>query len=177
MVVARTKGHITPSDYHCSKSLAKHMRKTTPRVTINACFDDVIEACADIPRQDNGTWITDEMIEAYKDMHRAGHAHSIEVWQGNNLVGGLYGIAVGKVFCGESMFSFTTNSSKVAFHVLVNHMKKINANFIDCQMLTPHLKSLGCCEVSRDVFLRMLNSDKHASLPSEHWARQELVLN
>ena len=171
------RGVLKIDDYHCSKSLTKHIRKTALKVTLNRCFDDVIEACANIPRQDDGTWITENMIQAYKDMHKAGYAHSVEVWQQDRLVGGLYGIGVGKVFCGESMFSFATNGSKVAFHALVKHMSKVNANFIDCQMLTPHLKSLGCSEVKRDIFLNMLNSDKDAAVPSEHWTKQELVLN
>ena len=168
------RGILFVEDYHCSKSLTKYIRKTCPEVTLNKCFDKVIEACAHIPRRDDGTWITQEMIRAYKDLHRAGFAHSIEVWLQGVLVGGLYGVSVGNVFCGESMFSFETNGSKIAFHALVRHMQQINAAFIDCQMLTPHLQSLGCVEVSRDEFLGLLESNKSTGNLQQHWQTQRL---
>lgn len=170
------RGILPLDEYHCSKSLAKYMRKAPVRVTINHCFNDVVEACANVPRRDDGTWITDTMINAYKMLHNAGHAHSFEVWDDYTLVGGLYGVAVGKVFCGESMFSLQPNASKVAFHALVDHMKKAGSRFIDCQMQTPHLKRLGCTEVPREIFLTLLEFDRDIVLPQTHWQKQTLDL-
>lgn len=168
------RGVLLLEDYRCSKSLAKFMRKAPLTVTLNQAFDQVIETCAQIPRTDDGTWITQTMILAYKALHKDGHAHSVEVWDQNTLVGGLYGIGVGSVFCGESMFSLQPNGSKVAFHHLVEHMRTTGGRFIDCQMLTPHLQSLGCCEVPRETFLGLLNRDKTVNVPDDHWQPKTL---
>ncbi|MBU2877194.1 leucyl/phenylalanyl-tRNA--protein transferase [Aliiglaciecola lipolytica] len=152
------RGVVFTEKYKSSKSLLKHIRKTNPKVTVNERFNDVIDACSNAPRKDSGTWITAHMINAYKALHKAGYAHSIEVWNDKQLIGGLYGVFVNNVFCGESMFSLQTNASKVAFHYLVNLMRTNSVELIDCQMQNPHLATLGCEEIPRATFLRLLSS-------------------
>ena len=171
------RGILPLEDFKCSKSLKKFARNCDYQITINHAFDQVIDICADIPRNDSGTWITDEMINAYKNLHRLGHAHSIEVWNEDILVGGLYGIIVGKVFCGESMFHKATNASKLAMLSLVELLKSQAAQFIDCQMQNPHLASLGCIEVSRSTFLTMLAEQSQQSFDANMWRPQTLNLN
>ncbi|MEO9946282.1 leucyl/phenylalanyl-tRNA--protein transferase [Paraglaciecola sp.] len=162
---------ILPLDkFNCSKSLAKFARNCGYAVSVNKSFNEVIDTCATTPRNDSGTWITQQMINAYKLLHAEGHAHSIEVWdQQQNLVGGLYGVLVGKVFCGESMFHRATNASKLAFMNLVKLLQKNHCNFIDCQMQNPHLKSLGCIEVPRREFLKQLEKDSKERIHESEW--------
>ena len=148
----------------------------TITITINNAFDQVIDICATIPRNDSGTWITDDMVNAYKNLHKLGHAHSVEVWSEDILVGGLYGIIVGKVFCGESMFHKVTNASKIAMLSLVKLLKSQDAEFIDCQMQNPHLASLGCIEVTRARFLTMLQQQSQQSFKKDVWQPQTLNL-
>jgi leucyl/phenylalanyl-tRNA--protein transferase len=120
----------------------------------------------------NKTWITDDMLQAYVRMHDAGHAHSIEVWHEQIMVGGLYGVSVGGVFCGESMFHSKTDASKIAFLALVRHMQAFDMGFIDCQMETPHLASLGCKTIARDEFITRLKEQKGRQFPSDVWRPQ-----
>lgn len=168
---------ILPLDcFKCSKSLKKFARNCDYKITINSAFDQVIDYCATIPRDDSGTWITDDMINAYKNLHRLGHAHSVEVWSEDILVGGLYGMIVGKVFCGESMFHKATNASKIAMLSLVEYLKSQSAEFIDCQMKNPHLASLGCIEVPRTQFLTMLGDQSQQSFNNHVWQSQTLNL-
>jgi leucyl/phenylalanyl-tRNA--protein transferase len=122
------------------------------RVTSDLAFDAVIRLCSDT-RSEEGTWILPEMQSVYRDLHRLGHAHSIEVWQGDQLVGGLYGLQLGKVFFGESMFALVSNASKVALYHLSQQLAEQGYVMIDCQFSTDHLRSLGAIEVSRQVFL------------------------
>jgi leucyl/phenylalanyl-tRNA--protein transferase len=126
-------------------------------VTINQNFSAVIRNCQKIvrPGQD-GTWISEQMISAYEKLHELGHAMSVEVWQDEVLVGGLYGVDLGHVFCGESMFSRVSNASKVAFVSLVNHLKSNQYQLLDCQVYNEHLASLGCREINRDDFMKVL---------------------
>ncbi|MGJ8680721.1 leucyl/phenylalanyl-tRNA--protein transferase [Paraglaciecola sp.] len=163
------RGIVRIDQYKASKSLRKFARKCDYKISVNLAFEEVIDSCAYIPRNDSGTWITDDMIQAYITLHRTGHAHSIEVWDDAELVGGLYGVVVGKVFCGESMFHQATNASKLAFSHLVQLLKFNGANFIDCQMQNPHLASLGCIEVSRDYFLDQLKSQQEDDFPDYLW--------
>lgn len=143
-----------------SKSMRKIINRNQFQVTFNQNFEEVIVNCQKINRSgQNGTWITKEMIEAYCKLHEQGFAKSVEVWQNKELVGGLYGIDLGHVFCGESMFSKVSNASKVAFISLVNHLKSENYRLLDCQVYNEHLESLGCREISRDDFMRMLKKD------------------
>jgi leucyl/phenylalanyl-tRNA--protein transferase len=148
---------LTPEELKVSRSLSQVIKKGVFSVTMDTAFDRVIRNCAEINRKgQHGTWITEEMIGAYIHLHCAGYAHSVESWDSGELVGGLYGIALGKAFFGESMFAIKSNASKVAFVTLVEYLKKLNFSFIDCQVTTEHLKSLGAKEVERKKFLQML---------------------
>jgi len=147
------------NDFKLSRSLKKSIKKFEYKFDTN--FKEVIKQCQATPRNDqNGTWINDEIIEAYSTLHNMGIVHSIESYQNNKLVGGLYGIVVGGVFCGESMFSHITDASKSAFAILVKHLKKWGYDFIDCQVPTNHLKSLGAKEVAKEYFLNKLEKAK-----------------
>ena len=139
-----------------SKSMRNILNRNVFKVTFNQNFRDVISNCQNIKR--NGTWITNDMIEAYCKHNELGIAKSVEVWQNDELVGGLYGVDLGHVFCGESMFSKVSNASKVAFIALVNQLKKENYKLLDCQVYNPHLESLGCREIDREEFMRILKS-------------------
>jgi leucyl/phenylalanyl-tRNA--protein transferase len=144
-------------DLIVSKSMRNILNRDQFRVTFNQNFRDVISHCQKVKRDgQNGTWITNDMIEAYCDLHELGQAKSVEVWQDETLVGGLYGVDLGHVFCGESMFSLVSNASKVAFIALVNHLKKENYKLLDCQVYNPHLESLGCREIPREEFMQIL---------------------
>jgi leucyl/phenylalanyl-tRNA--protein transferase len=141
-----------------SKSMRNILNRDIFTVTFNQNFRDVISNCQKVKRDgQNGTWITNEMTEAYCKLHDLGIAKSVEVWQNEELVGGLYGIDMGHVFCGESMFSTVSNASKVAFIALVNHLKKENYELLDCQVHNPHLESLGCREIDREEFMKILS--------------------
>ena len=141
-----------------SKSMRNILNRNTFTVTFNQNFRDVISNCQKIKRDgQTGTWISNDMIEAYCVLHELGIAKSVEVWQDDELVGGLYGIDLGHVFCGESMFSTVSNASKVAFIALVNQLKAANYKLLDCQVYNPHLESLGCREISRDAFMKILS--------------------
>ena len=142
-----------------SKSMRNILNRNIFEVTFNENFREVISNCQKIKRQrQNGTWITQDMIEAYCKLNELGIAKSVEVWQNEELVGGLYGIDLGHIFCGESMFSKVSNASKVAFIALVNQLKKNNYNLLDCQVYNEHLESLGCCEIDRTDFMEILKS-------------------
>jgi len=144
-----------------SKSMRNIIKKNTFRVTFNQNFRDVIFNCKKISRVgQDGTWITDEMLQAYCVLHEKGLAKSVEVWQSNELVGGLYGIDLGHIFCGESMFSKVSNASKVAFIYLANHLKENNYRILDCQVYNDHLASLGCVEIKREKFMNILKNLK-----------------
>lgn len=142
-----------------SKSMRNILNRNLFKVTFNENFREVISNCQKIKRNgQNGTWITNDMIEAYCKLNELDIAKSVEVWQNNELVGGLYGIDLGHIFCGESMFSKVSNASKVAFISLVNQLKKDNYQLLDCQVYNEHLESLGCREINRDVFMNILKS-------------------
>ncbi len=142
-------------DFKLSRSLKKSMKKFQYKFDSN--FIEVMKLCSSVKRENqNGTWIQDEIIEAYSVLHDMDIAHSIESYQDGELVGGLYGVVVGKVFCGESMFSLVNDASKSAYAMLVKHLKFWGYDFIDCQVPTEHLKSLGAKEVAREYFLDRL---------------------
>lgn len=154
---------LFPSDIHISRSLAKRLRRGDFHFSFDRCFEDVVAACA-APRQYSpGTWITDDMAEAYAALHDLGVAHSLEVWQGDVLVGGLYGVSLGKLFFGESMFSRVTDASKAAFVALAKQCEAWNFALIDCQIANPHLSSMGATDISRHEFVDYLN--KYADMP------------
>ena len=150
---------LYPQKIRISKSMKKIMREGKFKLTINQCFDEVIDQCAYISRKDqDGTWITKAMKEAYKKLHEEGDCISYEVWEDNNLVGGLYGVDLGHVFCGESMFSKVSNASKFALVRLANDLAEKKYSLIDCQLHTEHLLSLGAEEISREEYLKILKS-------------------
>ena len=147
-------------EFVVSKSMRNIINRNVFKVTFNQDFKSVISNCSQVKRNgQNGTWISDEMIDAYCNLHEMGIAKSVEVWQNNELVGGLYGIDLGHVFCGESMFSTVSNASKMAFIALVNYLKENNYKLLDCQVYNDHLDSLGCVEISRDDFMSILKSE------------------
>jgi|TARA_B110000879_G_scaffold196464_1_gene266175 leucyl/phenylalanyl-tRNA--protein transferase len=148
---------LFPEDLRVSKSLRKTLNKSLYTVTLDEAFAEVIDCCAQ-PRGDSpGTWITDEMQTAYTQLFEAGHAHSVEVWREGDLVGGLYGVALGQLFFGESMFSFESNASKIALVKLVKQLQEWNYKLIDCQVSSEHLESLGAIEISREQFRLQLH--------------------
>ena len=142
-----------------SKSMRNILNRNSFKVTFNQNFRAVISNCQKIKRNgQNGTWITNDMIEAYCVLNEMGIAKSVEIWQNEELVGGLYGIDLGHLFCGESMFSKVSNASKVAFIALVNQLKHNNYKLLDCQVYNEHLESLGCREIERTDFMEILNN-------------------
>lgn len=150
---------LFPDKLHISKSMKPLLNKNKFKVTFNQAFEQVILACATSKRDNqNGTWLTDEMISAYRTLHGRGIAQSVEAWENNKLVGGLYGIFLKEfgVFCGESMFTRKSNASKFAFIKMVEHFKTQGLKLIDCQVYTPHLESLGAELIEREVFLSYL---------------------
>ena len=151
---------LFPEKFKISKSFQKTLNNEKFKITFNQNFAEVIKNCASVPRKGQpGTWITEEMQEAYNRLHRIGRAVSIEVWEDETLVGGLYGVDLPerKVFCGESMFSLVSDASKVAFYYLSENVKSKNYKFIDCQIYNEHLESLGAEEMGRDEFLTLLS--------------------
>lgn len=143
---------LFPGELKISRSLRKTLKKANYTIRADSAFGQVVQACAAPRKQRPGTWIHDEMIAAYTALHEMGMAHSIETWMEDELVGGLYGVAQGKMFFGESMFSRTTDASKVAFVHLVGYLERRGFKMIDCQMKTAHLASFGAREISRKEF-------------------------
>ena len=147
---------LFPERLHVSRSLRKSLRRQTCHVTFDTAFEEVIRHCAVTPRTgQDGTWITNEMLHAYCELHRQGHAHSVEVWHGDELAGGLYGVAIGDAFYGDAMFSHRRDASKIALVKLVDKLAAAGFLFIDCQVVTDHLLSLGAETVDRTAFLRI----------------------
>ena len=148
---------LRPRALCVNRSLRKVLRRGRFTVRMDTAFDAVIRACARVPREgQDGTWITPEMIDAYSELHTMGHAHSVEAWEGEDLVGGLYGVSVGAIFCGESMFARESDASKVAFVYLVRQLEDWGFQLIDCQVYTEHLERFGAEEVRRTSFLDAL---------------------
>ncbi|MBZ9557376.1 MULTISPECIES: leucyl/phenylalanyl-tRNA--protein transferase [unclassified Modicisalibacter] len=156
---------LFPDEVRIRRSLAKRLRNGGFRVTRDQCFAAVIAACAETRAE--GTWITPPMQAAYRRLHDLGHAHSVEVWRGEHLVGGLYGVALGRAFFGESMFSRESDASKVALVHLARHLADQGGGLIDCQMHTAHLASLGARDIARRAFIDYL--DQYAALPADPW--------
>lgn len=151
---------ILPENLKISKSMRQTLRSNKFKITVDQAFKEVIENCAKINRKDqDGTWITADMIHAYSELNKVNYAHSIEVWYDNELVGGLYGIYINQVFCGESMFSTVSDASKAALIYLITHFK---LKFVDCQFHTPHLASMGGTSISQHEYLSIL-TEQHAS--------------
>ena len=153
----RRRAVLVFDELHVGRSLRKAAERSSFSFTIDRSFDRVIAACASAPRpEQDGTWIEPAIVAAYSDLHRAGDAHSVEVWDGEELAGGLYGIDSGGVFTGESMFHHRPNASKLALLRLINHLRERGATWLDCQVMTPHMAALGAREITRARFLDML---------------------
>lgn len=159
---------LKPRDIHISRSMRKAIRKQHYCITFDKAFGEVIELCSSSRDRVGNTWITDEMKHAYTALHQQGIAHSLEVWREGTLVGGLYGLAIGKLFFGESMFSLEANTSKVAYIALAKQLEHWQYALIDCQVQNDHLNSLGASEISRAEFLEYikLNVDED---PGHEW--------
>ena len=148
---------LEPSALVVSRSLRKAIRRAPYRVTLDTAFGEVIRACAKVPRPgQDGTWITRDMIRAYDRLHELGYAHSVEAWRGDELVGGLYGVSLGRAFFGESMFARADDASKIAFVALVEQLERWDIELIDCQVHTEHLERFGAVEWPRERFLAAL---------------------
>ncbi len=155
---------LYPNKLRVSKSMKKIIKQNLYEVTFDKAFVEVMENCKAIFRiGQEGTWITSDMKKAYLELYNKGIAHSVEVWEGDKLVGGLYGVNIGKVFCGESMFSKKSNTSKLAFITLVRKLSEQDYHMIDCQMYTDHLASLGAEEIYREQFLSELNKHRDSN--------------
>jgi len=150
------RGVIPLGGFHIPASLAKTARKQPYRATMNHDFRAVITACANTPRGDQGTWINDAIIEAYCKLHTLGHAHSVEMWDGEKIVGGLYGVSLGRAFFGESMFSLAPNASKLALVHLVSWLKQNNYTLLDTQYVNEHLRQFGVVAVPCGEYMKML---------------------
>jgi leucyl/phenylalanyl-tRNA--protein transferase len=160
---------LFPEELKVSRSLAKVLRNRTYEVRLDTAFDAVVAGCADTRREAPGTWITDDMRVAYNRLHSLGYAHSAETWIDGDLAGGLYGVALGRMFFGESMFARATDASKIAFVHFVRFIAARGFGLIDCQMHTPHLESLGAREIPRAGFARLLAELVDYEAPLGRW--------
>ena len=147
---------LVPGEFKISRSLAKVLRNATYEVRCDTAFEQVMRNCAAPRCEQGGTWINEDMIAAYGALHELGYAHSVEVWIDNHLAGGLYGVSIGRMFYGESMFSHASNASKIALAHLARQLERWQFKMIDCQMNTPHLASLGAREIPRSEFITRL---------------------
>lgn len=154
---------LVPEEFKRSRSLAKRLKRGDYEIRVDTAFEAVIRACAEPRPKQQGTWIVEPIVRAYVGLHERGHAHSFETWQDGRLVGGLYGVAIGRMFYGESMFTRITDGSKLAFAHLVAQLRRWQFGLIDCQMETSHLASLGARPIPRDEFMARL--DKLIHLP------------
>ena len=162
---------LYPDELKISRSLSKVIKKGAYTVTIDHAFKQVISECARVRLENQeGTWIVDEMVEAYCDLHESGFAHSVEAWEGDHLAGGLYGVSLGLCFFGESMFTRVSNASKVALVSLVRHLRSLDFALIDCQVTTGHLTRIGAREISRARYLEELDEALRAGTLRGKWA-------
>jgi leucyl/phenylalanyl-tRNA--protein transferase len=168
---------LYPHEVHVSKTLRKIIKKTVFQITMDKAFDRVITACAQVHMQNNrGTWIVEDIVKAYCQLHQAGFAHSVETWCQGELAGGLYGVSLGRSFFGESMFSCISNASNVALVALAEHLKTLAFDMIDCQVSTDHLKRFGAIEISRLRFLEQLSKSLTSPTIRGKWSPEINIL-
>ena len=170
------RGIIYTEQPRINRTLRKILKQQNFTVTLNQAFEQVIDHCADAPFRKEETWIVDDMLAAYQNLHQHGIAHSIEVWMDGELAGGLYGVAINGYFSGESMFYRQSNASKIALVYLNELLKKQNIHFIDCQMVNPFLENMGCIEISRSQFVTMQKQALAIKLPNDFWLPRQLTL-
>jgi leucyl/phenylalanyl-tRNA--protein transferase len=163
---------LFPSEFKVSRSLSKTLRNRGFETTLDRAFGEVIRRCADVRVRPDGTWITPQMSAAYQRLHAAGFAHSVETWLDGRLVGGLYGLALGRVFFGESMFSLERDASKVAFKQLIDTSRVLGVELIDCQVSSPHLSSLGARDIPRHEFVIRLSRAIPDLAPVVGWTQR-----
>ncbi len=173
---------IHVDDLRINRTLRKALKKYPYKITLNTAFEQVIALCADAPFRDDGTWISPDMQKAYVNLHQLGFAHSIEIWQTNSdqkpeLVGGLYGVAINGFFSGESMFYTSPNASKFALVALVELLKTIDIDFIDCQLLNDFLADMGATEISRENFIALKRMAINKKVSADFWQPRELSVN
>jgi len=168
---------IYPADVKISKSMRQVLKRGIFDIRFDTSFRDVITACSGKRRHEKGTWITTEMIEAYVTLHELGIAHSIEAWRDGSLAGGLYGVSIGGMFFGESMFSRESNASKAAFIVLADNLLRLGFDLIDSQVYTDHMESLGAVEMDREIFLELVAKSVLRETLSGNWGNNPLFRN
>ena len=166
---------FSPNTFHISRSLRKKFKNSNIIIKVNSDFSSVIRECAKPRSSIQGTWITEGMIKAYEILHGLGWAHSIEIWKSNNLVGGLYGIAIGRIFFGESMFSHLSNASKISLLFIANHLNSGDLKLLDCQITSTHLLKLGAVPMPRNEFIKNLDDQCNPAIKFEDWHQHELV--
>lgn len=166
---------LIPGEFRISRSLAKTLRNSGYEVHCDTAFEQVMRCCAAPRATQAGTWIGEDMIAAYCELHQSGYAHSVETWAGGKLVGGIYGVSIGRMFYGESMFSRVSNASKIALVHLARQLDRWQFGMIDCQMSTPHLISLGAREIPRDEFIVRLKELIHCTPTNKNFVPGHLT--
>lgn len=168
---------FAPGSLTLNRSLRKQLARYQFSFTVNQAFDRVISQCAAPRAKQPGSWILPEIQQAYIALHQQGYAHSIEVWQQAELVGGLYGVQIGSLFCGESMFNLKPDTAKLALVMLQQHLQQLADGWIDCQLPNPFLLQLGATPMSRDNYVALLQQQAMRILPAQHWHSRQLHLN
>lgn len=166
-----------PDSLVLNRSLRKVMRRNGYTFSLNRAFIQVIKNCAAPRAKQSATWIVPQMQQAYINLHKAGYAHSVEVWQQDSLVGGLYGVQIGGLFCGESMFNLQPDTAKLALIVLQQHLQHATAGWIDCQIPNPFLRQLGATAMSRSQYIELLQQQATITLPQQHWQARTTSLD
>lgn len=166
---------FAPDTLRFNRTLRKHVNRHSLRFSINQAFGDVVRHCAAPRVKQPGTWILPTMQKAYMQLHRAGFAHSVEVWQQDQLVGGLYGLQLGQLFCGESMFNVIPDAAKLALVMLQQHLQKVAPGWIDCQLPNPFLLQMGASKMPRHDYLTLLQQLQAQPVPAEHWTARSLT--
>ena len=168
---------LAPQNFHCSRRLRQYIKRSELSISFNQGFAAVIRACRAGREHIPGTWITDEMEQAYTTLYELGWAHSVEIWNGTDLAGGLYGIAIGRVFFGESMFSHLANASKIAMLGLCLQLDQRDFELLDCQVVSPHLFSLGARQIGRQDFADQLAVACNPPVKTADWPRERIAVN
>jgi leucyl/phenylalanyl-tRNA---protein transferase len=167
---------LFPDQIHISRSLGKTIKKKLFTIRVDTAFEQTILLCSSLRKKEkNGTWLVDDMIAAYITLHKKGVAHSIETWRDDKLVGGLYGISLGKSFFGESMFSLENNASKIALVALATHLKNHGFHLIDCQVSSDHLIQMGARQISRQSFLKMIKTSVKQAPKMDPWYPEQSI--